>query len=130
MKKLILSLLLLVSFNIYSQNYIDFRSNVMIITNGQDTKVFDSNVLIRLYIDANRIIINSKSIQIIDYDVTRTYIDKDEYFNIDATATDTNYKRILLNIAIDKSTRHLIVGIEYSDIGYSYSAYQINDQNY
>ena len=123
MKKLITLLFLLISFSIYSQNYVDFKATDVMVTINNETTTQEVDLNIRVYADKNRIVVYTEPPQIIDYEVDRKYTDDDGYGWIEGFATDTKYKKIYLMTGLHVERQHLIVIISYNNLTYGYSAY-------
>lgn len=124
MKKVLLLILVVVAtINVNSQNnFVDFRANYFMVTDGVNVSEDNSNVKIRVYTNTNRIVIYSNKQQIIDYSADRQYRDEDNYSVVEASATDTNYKNILLKLLLSPNGEQLIVIISYQNIFYMYSS--------
>lgn len=123
MKKLITLVFLLIGFSIYSQNYVNFKATDVIVTINNETTTQEVDLNIRVYADENRIVVYTKPLQIIDYEIDREYADDDGYGWIEGFATDTKYKKIHLMMGLHVERQHLIVVISYNDLMYGYSAY-------
>lgn len=123
MKKLITLVFLLISFSIYSQNYVDFKATELMVTVNNETTTQEVDLNIRVYAGKNRIVVYTDPLQIIDYKVDRKYTDDDGYGWIEGFATDTKYKKIHLMTGLHVERQHLVVVISYNNLMYGYSAY-------
>lgn len=119
MKTLIILLLLVISLPITSQTYL-LKAHHVVLTTEDITKNGNVDVDVVLNTNENRIIIYSQYIQIIDYNILRSYIDKDNYSVTECVATDSDYKHILLTVSINKIDNIIILTITYPNIMYSY----------
>ena len=121
MKHLITLLLLCLSIPIIAQEY-NLNANYIIVTDNEGSIIDKDEVDIdmTLNLDKNRLIIYSKKIQIIDYEVLREYVDEDGYATLECTATDTNWKNIMLQILVNSERKSILVMIFYNDYSYCY----------
>ena len=119
MKTIIITLLLALSLPIVSQSYV-LKASYLAVTDGNELK--ESYVDINMYLDgdAQRLVIDSKVRQIIDYDILRQYVDKDNYTVYECTTTDSNYKYIGVKFLFSNIDRAVIVSITYNNLAYSY----------
>lgn len=121
MKRIItlLIMILLISYSINAQTY-SFKAETLIITDGTDTELFKSDVEIDLNLDLRRCVIYSREVQIIDYEVTRVYNDKDGFKIMECIGNDSFYETILFNIKTHITQNLTFITIIYDDLGYSY----------
>lgn len=112
-------MILLISYSINAQTY-SFKAETLIITDGTDTELFKSDVEIDLNLDLRRCVIYSREVQIIDYEVTRVYNDKDGFKIMECIGNDSFYETILFNIKTHITQNLTFITIIYDDLGYSY----------
>ena len=119
MKTIIITLLLALSLPIVSQSYV-LKASYLAVTDGNEFK--ESYVDINMYLDgdAQRLVVDSKVRQIIDYDILRQYVDEGNYTVYECTATDSNYKYIGVKFLFSNIDRAVIVSITYNNLAYSY----------
>lgn len=121
MKKIFILLLLILSIPVMAQKYTLSATHFVAFENGVKTIDKPVNIDATLDMSDSRLVIYSKDIQIIDYDVLRVYVDEDNYTNIDCIATDTKYQRISLCILHDNTAYNsVLIIIKYRDFSYSY----------
>lgn len=121
MKKIFILLLLILSIPVMAQKYTLTATHFVAFENGVKTIDKPVNIDATLDISDSRLVIYSKDIQIIDYDVLRIYVDEDNYTNIDCIATDTKYQTISLCILYDNTAYNsVLIIIKYRDFSYSY----------
>lgn len=121
MKHLITLLLLCLSIPIIAQEY-DLNANYIIVSDNNGTIIDKDEVDIdmTLNLDEDRLVIYSKRTQIIDYEVLREYIDEDGYATLECTATDSDWKNIMLEILVSSEKKSILVMIFYKDYSYCY----------
>lgn len=108
------------SFATMAQTY-HLKTTTLYMTNNGRTTEERVVVSVTLDTDFQRLIINSAEKQIIDYDIERSYYDKDGFFVIECNATDTDYVYFKLQIHLsEERNRHLII-LHYSNITYGYA---------
>lgn len=120
MKTKLLLLFFVLSFATMAQTYHLKTTELYMTYNGRTT---EEKVVVSMTLDTDfqRLIINSAEKQIIDYDVERSYYDKDGVFVIECNATDTDYVYFKLQIHLsEERNRHLII-LHYSNITYGYA---------
>ena len=120
MKQLMILLFITLSFNTMAQKYaLNAQHYIMADETGViANKAVDINMVVDL--DKSRLVIYSKEIQVIDYEPIRNYVDEDNYSVIETTATDTNWKDILLTFYVNTENGIVIVRIIYPSYAYSY----------
>ena len=119
MKTFIITLLLALSLPIVSQSYV-LKASYLTISDGYSTSEGYTNVKMYLNGNTERLIIESAERQIIDYDIIRQYVDKDDYTVYECAATDSNYKNIRVEFMFSNTSRIVIVVINYSNLSYAY----------
>lgn len=119
MKTFIITLLLALSLPIVSQSYV-LKASYLTISDGYSTSEGYTNVKMYLNGNTERLIIESAERQIIDYDIIRQYVDKDDYTVYECVATDSNYKNIRVEFMFSNTSRIVIVVINYSNLSYAY----------
>lgn len=119
MKTFIITLLLALSLPIVSQSYV-LKASYLTISDGRN--MTEAEVDIKMYLngDIERLIIESAERQIIDYDIIREYVDKDNYTVYECVATDSNYKNIGVKFLFSNTNRIVIVVINYNNLSYAY----------
>ena len=120
MKHLLILLFITLSFNTMAQKYALNAHNFVM---ADETGVIDEDVVdVDMALDTNqsRLVIYSKEIQIIDYNIIRDYVDKDNYTVIETTATDTKWKDILLTFYMNSKLKTILVEITYPSFKYIY----------
>lgn len=120
MKHLLILLFITLSFNTMAQKYaLNAHYFVMSDENGIiDNDAVDVDMI--LDIDKNRLVIYSKETQVIDYNIIRNYIDKDNYSVTETTATDTKWKNILLDFYVNREEGTILINITYPSFTYIY----------
>lgn len=121
MKHLIIFLLLLFSMPIIAQRH-TLEAKYFIFTNNRGEILDEEEVSIDMILDLDksRLVIYSKDTQVIDYEVLRVYTNKDNYTVMECSATDTNWKRILLEISVSEENESVLVFIFYKNYSYCY----------
>ena len=120
MKHLLIILFITLSFNTMAQKY---ALNAHHFVMADETGVIDEDAVdvdMVLDTDQSRIVIYSKETQVIDYNIIRNYVDKDNYSVIETTATDTKWKDILLTFYINSEEKTILVEIKYPSFMYIY----------
>jgi uncharacterized membrane protein len=120
MKHLLIILFITLSFNTMAQKY---ALNAHHFVMADETGVIDEDAVdvdMVLDTDLSRIVIYSKETQVIDYNIIRNYVDKDNYSVIETTATDTKWKDILLTFYINSEEKTILVEIKYPSFMYIY----------
>lgn len=84
-----------------------------------------TDVIVQINPEEQRIIIHSKELQIIDYEVYDTEKNSDRVVNVYCYATDTNYKNIKLLIQF--KNEYAVFAIIYNDVSYAYYTKYIPD---
>ena len=109
--------LLFVSITMSAQN-IYYQSENLVIISGDTEYKQRTNVIIQFNANEQRVVIHSKEVQIIDYEVYDIERGTDGYTDIYCNATDTNYKNIMLWIRYKDN--YAMFAIIYNDISYAY----------
>ena len=120
MKHLLVLLFITLSFNTMAQKY---ALNAHHFVMADETGVTDSDAVdvdMVLDTDQNRLVIYSRETQVIDYNITRNYVDKDNYAVTETTATDTKLKDILLSFYMNSKLKTFLVEITYPSFKYIY----------
>ena len=120
MKHLLIILFITLSFNTMAQKY---ALNAHHFVMADETGVIDEDAVdvdMVLDTDLSRIVIYSRETQVIDYNIIRNYVDKDNYSVIETTATDTKWKDILLTFYINSEEKTILVEIKYPSFMYIY----------
>lgn len=113
-------LILLISIPVVAQRY-SFNAYYFVAAIGDEIIDKDEvDIDMTLNFDTQRLMIYSKETQIIDFEALRTYEDEDGYQVLEATATDTNWKNIMLKILVSSEKKSIIIVIAYPDYAYSY----------
>jgi nitrate reductase cytochrome c-type subunit len=124
MKKLLLLLILVLGISAGTQaQSINLKATKLTISDGTNVVTKDVDLNITIDLNSERCVIYSNKIQIIDFSVYRTYVDKDKYTVLECNATDSNYKTILFSILQHPTDNFIIIQITYSDVSYCYSCY-------
>lgn len=79
------------------------------------------DIPVYLYLDTNRLEILSERNQIIDFEVLRTYVDEDGYTVTETTATDSDWKKIRMDLLVSSEDNQIIITIVYNTFAYSYN---------
>lgn len=120
MKHLLILLFITLSFNTMAQKYALNAQHFFMV---DETGVTDSDAVdvdMVLDTDQNRLVIYSRETQVIDYKITRNYVDKDNYAVTETTATDTKWKDILLTFYMNSKLKTILVEITYPSFKYIY----------
>ena len=120
MKHLLILLFIILSFNTMAQKY---ALNAQHFIMADETGVIDNDAVdvdMVLDTDQNRLVIYSRETQVIDYNIIRNYVDKDNYSVTETTATDTKWKNILLTFYINSELKTILVEIKYPSFMYMY----------
>ena len=92
-----------------------------VVRHDNNVKEIDVNLDVTLDIARQHCTIYSNEVQRIDYIILREYQGSDGYYEIDAKATDSNYKQISFDISINTTGLNIvIITITYSDVAYAY----------
>ena len=104
------------------QTFFKLRAyKAFIIMRDNNVKEIDVNLDVTLDIARQHCTIYSNEVQRIDYIILREYQGSDGYYEIDAKATDSNYKQISFDISINTTGLNIvIITITYSDVSYAY----------
>ena len=104
------------------QTFFKLRAyKAFIIMRDNNVKEIDVNLDVTLDIARQHCTIYSNEVQRIDYIILREYQGNDGYYEIDAKATDSNYKQISFDISINTTGLNIvIITITYSDVSYAY----------
>lgn len=119
LKMFLTIMVLVISSTVMSQTY-HMKASHLVISDGVNTESYDTSVDLKLDVTTSRLTIYSKEIQVIDYEELRDYVDEDNYAVIECTATDTNYKRMGLEILLSLDINKILVVLEYRDFSYVY----------
>ena len=119
MKTFIITLLLALSLPIVSQSYV-LKASYLTISDGRNMTGAEVDIKMYLNGDIERLIIESAERQIIDYDIIREYVDKDNYTVYECVATDSNYNNIGIDFLFSNTDRGVIIAISYRDVSYAY----------
>lgn len=130
MKKLILSLILLVGlvFSTAAQTQLADGSyalksfEVETVKNGVKN-TFKRTIDVSFNPTIKRCIVYTADLQIIDYQVSRTYTDTQGYYYMEGLGTDTKYNPIELTIVISPSKNLMAIDIFYIKDGISFCYY-------
>ena len=120
MKHLLILLFITLSFNTMAQKY---ALNAQHFIMADETGVIDNDAVdvdMVLDTDQNRLVIYSRETQVIDYNIIRNYVDKDNYSVTETTATDTKWKNILLTFYVNSELETILVEIKYPSFKYIY----------
>lgn len=120
MKHLLILLFITLSFNTIAQKY---ALNAQHFIMADETGVIDNDAVdvdMVLDTDQNRLVIYSRETQVIDYNIIRNYVDKDNYSVTETTATDTKWKDILLTFYVNSELETILVEIKYPSFKYIY----------
>ena len=120
MKHLLILLFITLSFNTMAQKYALNAEHFLMADETGIIANDASDIDMVLEADKNRLVIYSKETQVIDWEPIRTYVDEDNYSVIETTATDTNWKDILLTFYVNTENGIVIVRIIYPSYAYSY----------
>ena len=120
MKQLMILLFITLSFNTMAQKYALNAEHFLMADETGIIANDASDIDMVLEADKNRLVIYSKETQVIDWEPIRTYVDEDNYSVIETTATDTNWKDILLTFYVNTENGIVIVRIIYPSYAYSY----------
>jgi len=120
MKNLLILLFVTLSFNTMAQKY---ALNAHHFVMADETGVIDEDAVdvdMVLDTDQSRLVIYSRETQVIDYKFIRNYVDEDNDYVIETTATDTKWKDILLTFYINSEEKTILVHIMYPSFMYIY----------
>lgn len=117
--------MLTLGMSLSAQEYYLQATNI-VITTGEETESFSSDVKMILDLQVKRCIIYSSKTQIIDYVVDRAFTDEDGYSVLECSATDTDYKDILFAILVHPTKNIILIRVLYSDLGYIYRCHVVS----